>query len=119
MYGRDLGYDNKIVACKTWAALFAVREWAIKAERSMLEAPPKEPEKSWREISFDIAYHIGEKKRWEDWNPRELQVEEIPADANGSDLEEGAPESVLAEYLHWWKEANYGYMSNYLPYSLR
>ena len=116
MHGRDLGYDNKIVACKTWAALFAVREWAIKAERSMLEAPPKEPEKSWKEIISDIAYHIGEKKRWEDWNPRELQVEEIPADANGSDLEEGAPERVLAEYLHWWKEANYGYMSNYIPY---
>lgn len=116
MHGRDLGYDNKIVACKAWAALFAVREWAVRAERSMLEAPPKEPEKSLKETIFDIAYHVGEKKRWEDWIPRELQVEEIPGDADGTGLEEGAPERALAEYLHRWKEANYGYMSNYIPY---
>lgn len=116
LHGRDLGYDNKMVACKTWALLFAVREWAIKAERSMLEAPAKEPEKSWKQIIFDIAYHIEEKKRWEDWNPRELQVADVPADTKGSDMEEGTPERALAEYLHWWKKANYGYMSNYIPY---
>ena len=30
-HGMDLGYDNKYVAAKSWAALFAVRELAIKA----------------------------------------------------------------------------------------
>ena len=116
MHGFDLGYDNKMVACKTWAALFAVREWAIKAERGMLEAPPKEPDKSWKQITSDIVYYAQEKKRWEDWVPRQLEVEGIPPDVDPSDLEDGTPERALAEYLHWWKDANYGYMSKYVPY---
>ena len=28
LHGMDLGYDNKVVAAKTWGALFALREWA-------------------------------------------------------------------------------------------
>ena len=116
MHGRDLGYDNQLVACKTWAALFAVREWAVKAERGMLEPPPKQPEKSWKEMMRDIVYHTEEKKRWEDWVPRELEVQGIPADVDPSDLAEGTPERALAEFLHWWKRANYGYMSNCVPY---
>src|SRR3970040_376253 len=36
LHGRDLGYANQIVAAKTWAALFAVREWALKVERGEL-----------------------------------------------------------------------------------
>ena len=64
----------------------------------------------------DIVYYTEEKKRWEDWVPRELEVEAIPADVDPSELDEGTPERALAEYLHWWKGANYGYMSKSVPY---
>jgi hypothetical protein len=30
LHGMDLGYDNKMVAAKCWAALFAVRDWACR-----------------------------------------------------------------------------------------
>ena len=30
IHGMDLGYDNKVVAAKTWAALFATRDWALR-----------------------------------------------------------------------------------------
>jgi hypothetical protein len=115
MHGFDLGYDNKMVACKTWAALFAVREWSIKAERRMLHPPPKQPERSWREMISNIARYGEDKRRWEGWVARELAVEGIPPDVDPSHLEEGTPERALAEYLHWWKDANYGYMAKYVP----
>lgn len=38
MHGMDLGYDNKIVAAKTWATLFSLRDWAIKVEKGATEA---------------------------------------------------------------------------------
>jgi len=39
-----------LVAAKTWAALFAAREWAIKAERGLLKSPPPEIKKTWGEL---------------------------------------------------------------------
>jgi hypothetical protein len=36
MHGMDLGYDNKIVAAKTWAALFSLRDWAKRWKRGLL-----------------------------------------------------------------------------------
>jgi len=29
LHGMDLGYNNRVVAAKCWAALFAVRDWAV------------------------------------------------------------------------------------------
>ncbi|HST58743.1 MAG TPA: hypothetical protein VLK84_08650 [Longimicrobium sp.] len=49
MHGIDLGYDNVTVAAKTWSLLFATREWAIKAERGELDAPPAVPPPTLRE----------------------------------------------------------------------
>jgi hypothetical protein len=119
MHGRDLGYDNVIVAAKTWAALFAVRDWAIKAERDMLQAPPKEPDRTWREIFESIAYHTREKERWENWQPRELSMASLPADPEPGDFESRTPEHSLSEYLHLWKASNYGHMADFVPYLFR
>ena len=59
LHGMDLGYDNKIVAAKTWAALFATRDWALKAEKGHITAPPEEPQKTWSEIlSAFIVYQF-------------------------------------------------------------
>lgn len=116
LHGRDLGYDNILVAAKTWAALFAVRDWAIKAERDMLDAPPEEPERSWGEILESISYHTQEKKRWEDWQPRELLTEDIPIAPLPCEFDSKTPEHSLAEFLNLWKASNYGYMAEFVPF---
>ena len=46
LHGMDLGYDNKTVAAKAWAALFATGEWALKAEQGLLTPPQPEREKT-------------------------------------------------------------------------
>ena len=43
LHGRDLGYGNKLVAAKTWAALFAVADWAIALRDGKKHPRPKEP----------------------------------------------------------------------------
>lgn len=62
MHGTDLGYDNKMVAAKTWALLFTVRDWATRAETGQLNEPPKVPEpglietlRSWQDLQQEKA----------------------------------------------------------------
>jgi len=50
LHGLDLGYDTKMVAAKSWAALFAVREWAYKVERNEVKAPPEQPPTTLRDM---------------------------------------------------------------------
>lgn len=115
LHGMDLGYDNKKVAAKTWAALFAVRDWAIKAENDLLKAPPEEPKVSWKQLFRDIVETNAEKHRLAQWQPRTVIVGvDVPSSGEGDEYEEGTPEKALAEYLSYWKKQNYGYMGNYL-----
>lgn len=114
MHGMDLGYDNKIVAAKTWAALFAAREWAMKAEQGLLEEQPEEPKKSWKEVFHDIDELNKVKKYQNEWVPREWTPEEetFILDRNIFDIQ--MPEHNLAEFLLLWKQKNYGRMGNHL-----
>ena len=119
LHGMDLGYDNQLVAAKTWAALFAAREWAVKAERDELVAPPEEPQKTWLESAqetLDTSKKTQElKERLATWSPREVTVGvDIPAEGAVEDYVEGTPERKLAEYLSYWKAKNYGYAARCL-----
>jgi hypothetical protein len=113
MHGMDLGYDNDIVAAKTWAALFAAREWALKAEQGLLEEQPEEPKKSWKEV-FHVIDELNKVKKYQgEWIPREWTPEEetIVLDRN---IFNETPEHNLAEFLILWKQKNYGKMGNHL-----
>lgn len=116
LHGTDLGYDNQMVAAKAWAALFAVREWAAKAERGHLTAPPEAPQISFTEILKQIQ-ETNEDKKWiANWQPRSLQIGvDIPISGEPVAFPEGTPEHRLVEYLTWWKKRNYGFMARYLP----
>lgn len=115
LHGMDLGYDNKIVAAKSWAALFAARDWALKAERGLLTAPPQEPKKTWREIFKQLRDNEDEKKRLEAWKPRTILLgENIPITGEPNAFEAGMPEHKLAEFLVYWQARNYGYMAKCL-----
>ncbi|HET7231229.1 MAG TPA: hypothetical protein VFJ16_14550 [Longimicrobium sp.] len=119
MHGIDLGYDNKTVAAKCWAALFATREWAVKAEQGQHEAPTPTPEptleETWNSLASSIRAY-GEmqeaSKRLEGWKPRQWQIgSEIPRNGPPSEYRDGSPEQKLVEYLSNWSKRNFGYMA--------
>lgn len=112
VHGRDLGYDNKIVAAKTWAALFAVREWVVKAEKDELDKPDEEEEPSLLE---KIEKNQKTKQYLREWESREVSVgAEIPVQGTSDEYEKGTPEQALVQFLEWWMDCNWGYMTNYL-----
>ncbi|HEX8289451.1 MAG TPA: hypothetical protein VF556_15825 [Pyrinomonadaceae bacterium] len=117
LHGMDLGYSNKIVAAKTWAVLFAIRDWAIKAERKELQEPPPEPKSTWSDLFNQIQEHIVWKKSFDqslkEWKPRTISIgTDIPKTGEAEDYPEGTPERKLIEFLTWWKKKNFGYMSS-------
>lgn len=115
LHGMDLAYDNKVVAAKCWAALFATRHWAAQAERGQLEAPPDEPPASWRDMLHALSENAENKKRLEGWQARQVAVgHEIPPSGPPEAYAEGSPERKLAEYLTLWSKRNYGYMAKCL-----
>jgi len=119
MHGMDLGYNNRCVAAKCWAALFAVRDWAIKATREELSPPELEPEVEktlWESIESYRKIHE-ETERLKQWQPREVVVgESIPATGQVQDYPPGSPEQKAVEFLNYWLGDNYGYMARcYAP----
>lgn len=124
LHGMDLGYANKTVAAKTWAALFAVRDWAAKVEAKELTAPPLKPETGWGELFQQIKEHSDWKKSFEqqleNWKPRNIKVgKDIPKNGEIEDFVEGTPERKLVEFLVYWQKKNYGRMGNCVWLSLQ
>ena len=112
VHGMDLGYDNPVVAVKSWVALFATRDWAIKAEKNQLEAPLPKPERIWKELVQDIQDLERDKKALANWKPRNVEVgTHIPPFGEPTDYQINSPEQKLAEFLHHWRDNNYGYMA--------
>lgn len=119
MHGMDLSYDNKMVAAKTWAALFATRDWALKAENGLIEAPPEEPKTTWNELLQQVRENQVIKEKLEQWRPRNIIVGvDVPKSGAPDLFTDGTPEKRLAEYLIFWKKKNYGYMAQCLSAKL-
>lgn len=119
LHGRDLGYDNKVVAAKCWAALFAVRDWALAIETGRTPKPEDKPP-SWREIFKSITSLSEEKQRLETWTPRSnALISSIPTSANPDEYNPGSPEHLVATFLDYWHRRNYGGMATCLPEAYR
>lgn len=120
MHGMDLGYDNQMVAAKSWAALFAARDWAIKAEKGLLEPPPPAASKTVIETMGEIIQQIredgDEKIRLQEWKPRAIKLDQciMPLVYNPEACKSGSPEQNLADFLSYWKIRNYGFMTKYV-----
>jgi hypothetical protein len=114
MHGRDLGYDNQMVAAKAWAALFSTRDWAMKVERGAAAEPPPKSKKSLRESLRDYSRaheRFEEQSRMmERWKPRALQVGiDCPVSGAPTEYGEGTPERRVVEFLSYLGERkNYG-----------
>jgi len=114
MHGMDLGYDNRIVAAKCWAALFAVRDWAVKALRNELEPPEEEEpkENTLLEIIRDYQKINADTEKFKKWKPRTIIIgEDIPDFAPSQDYEENSPERKMLEFCELWLKKNYGYLA--------
>jgi hypothetical protein len=119
MHGIDLGYDNKFVAAKTWAALFAAREWAVRAERGRLSAPPSRPTatlgETWQSLVASARRYSevqAARERLSTWKPRQVQIGcDVPTSGLPESYAEGTPERKLVEYLSYWGKANFGFMA--------
>jgi hypothetical protein len=109
LHGTDLGYDNIIVAAKTWATLFAVGEWATKVERGEVNGPEEKPKETFQDLLKRIKENEEFNKEIEEWKPRES----IITDVEGFPLD--SPEHVLKEFLSCWFRKNYGGMTKMLP----
>jgi hypothetical protein len=111
LHGTDLGYDNKIVAAKTWAALLALRDWAIKAEQKQLEEPPAKSIPSIWETFKQYQKTQETQQKIQEWKPRIFTSEQIFISEDVLHYEENTPERKLVEFLGLWKARNYGYMA--------
>lgn len=116
LHGMDLGYANKTVAAKSWAALFAVRDWAAKVEGKQLKAPLPKPETTLDEIAQTLQEHAEWKdsfdKHLENWKPRIINFgKDFPQTGNTENYGVDTPERKIVEFLHLWKKKNYGHMA--------
>lgn len=110
MHGMDLGYDNKMVAAKAWAALFAARDWAEKAEQGLLDPQPPERTITWEELAQRLQENEIEKARLDKWRPRDIKLgQDAPRTGGPEDYELGTPEQKLAEFLSNWKKPKPNY----------
>jgi hypothetical protein len=116
----DLAYDNKMVAAKAWAALFAIREWAIKVERRQVEEPPPEPKKTWGETFQQMRDLADDRKRADAWLPREIQLgKNVVVSGSPDEYDDGTPEHKLVLFFHYWSTRNYGRMAQCLSVEVR
>jgi hypothetical protein len=115
LHGMDVAYDNEVVAAKTWAALFSIRDWAVKAEQGMLQEPPPKAEPTFRELLQRVRSNDAARERISAWIPREVDVGvDVPKGGKPDEYERGTPERQVVEFLTYWSARNYGYMAKYL-----
>jgi hypothetical protein len=119
LHGRDLAYDNKLVAAKAWATLFAVRDWAgsIKEDKKNPKEEPPEPtlRESIKGINDAFKKHDEIKKtraRLEEWKSRTIVVNiDYPETGCSNDYSLDSPEKTVVLFLEYWTKKNYGKMA--------
>jgi len=109
LHGRDLGYASRIVAVKAWAALFSLRDWAIKFERGETSPPPVEPAPSLRDTLERLADVERQRRQIEAWEPRS----EIALPSHGREPPVDSPEAAAMAWLRAWQERDFDAIANW------
>jgi hypothetical protein len=116
LHGRELTFDNKVVAAKCWAALFAARDWAGALDDGKKEPKPKE-EVSWKQLFKQISETNIMKKSIEEWKPRiSDDIPYLPFEGDVSNLPENTPERAVAAFLEHWCNKRFGPIADALLY---
>jgi len=116
LHGRELAFDNKLLAAKVWAAIFAARDWAVAVADGKKTPKPKE-EKSWSTILAQLSENKRQKKLLEQWRPRKNEeIPYLPHEAGASYLPLGTPERAVADFIENWMANRYGLIAKSLLY---
>lgn len=123
LHGRDLGYANKTVTAKCWAALFAIKDWAYAVKQGKKIPPPPEPELSFTEslsqLKNSLTDYAESKKRndlvgkkVEAWKARQLNVgSDILENGLSTDYKDYTPEQEAIRFAEYWTKGNFGAIS--------
>lgn len=116
LHGRELAFDNKIVAAKCWAALFASYDWAIAISNGKKTASQK-PQASWKELFTRIIENDRQTKLLESWKPRSpVELSYLPHYGRPEELPAESPERAVAEFMENWRLERYGLLADSLLY---
>lgn len=114
LHGRELAFDNKLVAAKTWAALFAARDWAV-AIADGKKNPKEKQDITLRKLLQQIAKNRRRKKLLEEWIPRLTEeIVYLPHVGEAAQLPIGTPERAVAVFIESWKLRRYGLIAESL-----
>lgn len=115
LHGRELAFDNKLIAAKVWAALFATKDWAD--ARISEKNSKSEEEKSWRKVLESFSDTQRQKKLIENWTPRSSEnITYLPFVGKAEELPLNTPERAVAEFIENWMTRRYGLLSESLVY---
>lgn len=114
LHGRELAFDNRIVAAKSWAALFAARDWAVAVSAGKREQdPPLQP--TWKELFASIRKNQDVKRQLDEWRPRkDSELKHLPHSGGSDALPEGSPEQAVAEFMEHWCNGRFGPLADAL-----
>jgi hypothetical protein len=114
LHGRELAFDNRIVAAKSWGALFAARDWAVAVSDGKKIPKPKK-EIAWKELLNQISENDKQKKLLDAWKARATEeLAHLPHDGSPEKLPVGTPERTVAEFLENWRLRRYGILAELL-----
>lgn len=121
LHGKDLGYDNVIVASKLWSTLFALGAWAKIIKEGKHIAPEPKRKLSFKENLAEISKTLYEYQQWQEekkvrdkeldsWKPRNF------ANVNFDNLEkvENSPEKELQKFFEHVFKRKYGLIAKQL-----
>jgi hypothetical protein len=116
LHGRDLGYANQKVVAKSWAALFAVNDWARSLAAGKKTKPVDEPKPSFieefkkiRQYSKRLSDNKKALQRITSWQKRELIIGvDLPEKGLSSQYADFTPEQEVVRFAEYWSKKNYG-----------
>jgi hypothetical protein len=117
LHGRELAFDNRLVAAKTWAALFAVRDWAGALAEGKKNPVPRE-EKNWSELLQSLLSNQETKRLLDAWKPRARDaLLHLPCESLSSLLPEDSPEYAVAAFMENWRQGRFGPLADALSHT--
>lgn len=129
LHGRDLGYANKTVTAKCWAALFAIKDWAYAIKQGKKTPPLPEAKLSFTKNLSQFKNALDEyaesnkrraivNKKVDEWKPRQLSVGiDVPEKGIATDYNDFTPEQEAIKFTEYWTKSNFGAIAKQVYHS--
>jgi len=118
LHGRDINYDNKLIAAKSWAALFSIRDWALSVKHD--RKPEEKEDFSWKDLKKQLQKNKETRKALDTWESRKQgEIQKVIESKDFSSFKEGTPEFKVWEFMEAWRNHNYGAMYDILPTNIK